>query len=242
MMTQSMQPSSTLRRAALEFLIDSAGELGVPPMVKYSALSLFADRFFPSLSSISHSQSQIWLLYPIRTSNLQLFALISLWISTKFHASSPRLPLKTLKSIADNQISDEHFTKSDFVEAEIIFLQTLHFEIGILSCSAFAITEEMVYKLRAVAKVGEMVSFETCLDVLDLVYENEGISRLFVESAVCICAGIVVASFVISVPKQRWEFPLLSWMNFVTGCKEGEIMDIVKAILDHILLPSAQCK
>ncbi|XP_021759549.1 cyclin-J18-like [Chenopodium quinoa] len=47
-------------------------------------------------------------------------------------------------------------------------------------------------KLKEVANVGEMVSIEVCCDVIDLTYENDEISRMFVESLVFLATAIVV--------------------------------------------------
>lgn len=80
-----------------------------------------------------------------------------------------------------------------------------------------------------------MVSLEACLDVMDLMYENQKISRLFVQSPMCAGTGVLASSFVMTVPRQRWEFPLLSWLNFVSCCRERDILPIVKIILQHVL-------
>nr|GMD24756.1 cyclin-J18 isoform X1 [Ipomoea batatas] len=116
------------RRRVLGFLIQSAHDLHVSPIVKYSALSLFADRFYPSLSRKGMDKEN-WLLDPMRESNLQLFALASVWISCK------------------------------------------------------------------------------------------------------------VATYVITVPVQRWEFPVLPWVVLVTSCKEQDIVGRVRIILRHVFEP-----
>ncbi|PWA60371.1 cyclin-J18 [Artemisia annua] len=51
---------------------------------------------------------------------------------------------------------------------------------------------------------------EVCMDIMDLLYEKEETSTLY-SSPHSLAASILVASYVISVPKQRWEFPLLPW-------------------------------
>nr|AFK39604.1 unknown [Medicago truncatula] len=86
------------RLNTVEFLIKSAQHLQVSPIVKYSAFSFFADRFFSSLPTfIQRGSSSSWLLKPVTESTLQLFVLISLWISTKvsqgfnFHTLNPFL-------------------------------------------------------------------------------------------------------------------------------------------------------
>lgn len=83
-----------------------------------------------------------WLLRPLRESNLQLFSLVSIWISSKvgnhnllimgfhcwrrlyvshisclqIHDSQP-LSVKSLKLLGDKMIKEQHFTTRDFLEA-----------------------------------------------------------------------------------------------------------------------------
>ncbi|XP_057515964.1 cyclin-J18-like [Amaranthus tricolor] len=224
-------PPLTLRLDALNFLIKSAEKLKLSQAVKYASLSLFAHRFFVSLTSSTHRH---WLLEkPIKFPNLQLFSLVSLWISSKTY-DSPPISLKSLKSISDQLIKDQHFTKSDFLDAEVVFLQTLNFEVGTLKNSAFLVVQELLMKLKEVARVGDLVSFDACCDVMDLIYVNDEISRLFEESPVYSAAAILSSVYAITVPKQTCEFPVVSWMNFVTGCKEEDLMLIVKLIFHHV--------
>ncbi|XP_021732254.1 cyclin-J18-like [Chenopodium quinoa] len=224
--SELIPPASSHRLDAVKFLI-----------VKYSALSLFTHRFFPSLSSFRHrNHHHHWLLKkPLNFPQLQLFSLISLWISSKTY-DSPPLSLKSLKSIGDQHIKDQHFTKTDFVDAEILFLQSLSFEVGPMKNSVFLVIEELLMKLKEVAKIGEMVSFEVCCDVMDLMYESDKISRMFVESPVYLAAAIVVAVYAMTVPKQQCEFPVVGWVNFVSGCREEDVMWVVKLILQHVCL------
>ncbi|KAK9222941.1 hypothetical protein WN944_011382 [Citrus x changshan-huyou] len=163
----------------MEFMIQSAHQLEVSPIVKYSALSLFADRFFPSLTryTVGSNGKGNWLLQPIRESNLQLFALIALWISSKIHDSRP-VSVKSFKSLGDKIIKDEHFTTRDFLEAEIVFMQVLDFEIG-TSNIAFLLLEELLLQFKGVAKVGELLRFEACMYLMDLLYEKEETSTLY---------------------------------------------------------------
>ncbi|KAI3910079.1 hypothetical protein MKW92_015045, partial [Papaver armeniacum] len=75
-------------------------QLGVTPVVKYTALSIFAERFLPSIKHnnryLRNKHGDNWLLQPLRQCNLQLlalislrqrnlqgFALISVWMSSK---------------------------------------------------------------------------------------------------------------------------------------------------------------
>ncbi|XP_012833397.1 PREDICTED: cyclin-J18 isoform X3 [Erythranthe guttata] len=161
-----------VRSRVIEFHIQSSQLLEVLPIVKYSALSLFADRFYPALSRLEDSSgTENWLLRPVGESNLQLFALVSLWVSSKAH-NTPPLSVKTLKSLADKFIKEQHYTKGDLLEAEMVFMQVLEFEIG-MSNIAFVFVEELLIQLKVVARVGEHVKFEACMDVMDLLYENE---------------------------------------------------------------------
>ncbi|CAL5325267.1 unnamed protein product [Camellia sinensis] len=123
-----------------------------------------------------------WLLHPMRESNLQLFALVSIWISRKMHDSHP-LSVKCLKSLGDKMIKEQHFTTRDFLESEVVLMQVNPIEIW------------------GIATVGKLVNFEACTDIMDLLYEKDQTSA--------------VASYVITVPKQRWEFPVLPREEFI---------------------------
>ncbi|XP_019176543.1 PREDICTED: cyclin-J18 [Ipomoea nil] len=218
------------RRRVLGFLIQSAHDLHVSPIVKYSALSLFADRFYPSLSRKGMDKEN-WLLDPMRESNLQLFALASVWISCKIHMSPP-LSVKCLKSLGDKSITEQHFTTRDFLEAELLLMQVLKFEIGV-SNIAYRFLEDLVIQLKDVARVGEHMNFEACMDIMDLLYEKEEFLDLF-NTSNCLAASILVATYVITVPVQRWEFPVLPWVVLVTSCKEQDIVGRVRIILKHV--------
>ncbi|RYR32177.1 hypothetical protein Ahy_A10g046777 [Arachis hypogaea] len=108
---------SSQRLSLVEFLIQSAEHLQVAPVVKYSALSLFADRFLPSLPrfKIDAQNSNNWLLKPLTESALHLFAM---------HDSRP-LSVTCLRSLANKSISEQHFTTRNFLEAEVLFMQVL---------------------------------------------------------------------------------------------------------------------
>ncbi|KAK1551870.1 hypothetical protein Q3G72_006295 [Acer saccharum] len=223
-------------RGLAEFLIQSASELHVSPIVKYTAFSLFADRFYPSLARYiqgGHDKGN-WLLKPTRESNLQLFALISLWISSKIHDSRP-LSVKSLKCLGDKIIKEQHFTTRDFSGAEIVFMQVLDFDIG-TSNIAFIFLEELLVQFKEVARVGEFVSFEACMDLMDLLYEKEETTILY-RSPRSLAASVLVAAYVITTPKQRCEFPVLSWVNFVTSIKEDDVVESVGEILKHVFEP-----
>ncbi|GKV27272.1 hypothetical protein SLEP1_g36461 [Rubroshorea leprosula] len=150
----SLRCYSSQRFESVEFLIQSAHQLEVTPVVKYTALSFFADRFLPrsrkegkevynvsqfrweskenvdkhdgyrSNGLIQANDVGNWLLRPMGGGNFQLFALISIWISSKIHDSHP-VPLKSLKSLGDMFITEQHFTTRDFLEAELVLLQVI---------------------------------------------------------------------------------------------------------------------
>ncbi|XP_068331738.1 cyclin-J18 [Pyrus communis] len=169
-----------LRARLLHLLIESAQQLQLAPIVKYTALSLFAHRFYPRcLSRLEERANDVanWLLYPLRESNLQLFALVSLWISTKIHTSL-HLSVKIFKSLGDSIIKEQHYTVRDYLEAEVVLMKEVNFEIGINNI-AFAHFEELLLQFKGVAKVGELVNFEAGMDIMDLLYEKEETSMLY---------------------------------------------------------------
>ncbi|KAL5719364.1 hypothetical protein ACHQM5_012153 [Ranunculus cassubicifolius] len=220
------------RRDLVEFLIQSSLKLGVSPIVKYTSLSLFADRFLPSLI-LSNNSRYNWLLqHPFRESNIQLFALISIWISTKIH-NTPPLSVKTFKTLGDEVINDQHFTTRDFVQAEVIFMQAIRFEIGALN-TAFFFLQDYVLHFRQLAKVGDLLNFDACMDVIDLLYETDEISAGS-HSPSFLAAAVLVVAYIITVPKQQWEFPILPWVKFVTSYEVEDIEELVRNILHHIL-------
>ncbi|BBG94623.1 cyclin J18 [Prunus dulcis] len=111
-----------LRARLIDFLIQSAHKLQVAPTVKYTALSIFAHRFYPRcLSRLEEQGNDVenWLLQPLRESNLQLFALVSLWISTKIH-TSPCLSVKIFKSLGTT------LSRNNTTPFEITWKQLLH--------------------------------------------------------------------------------------------------------------------
>ncbi|KZV45050.1 hypothetical protein F511_10367 [Dorcoceras hygrometricum] len=224
-LTASLAHKAMLRLGVVEFLMQSAQLLEVSPIVKYAALSLFVERFYPALSrnyvtyffpvyqrfeGDKDKGTKNWLLHPIRERNLQLFALVSIWLSSKIHDTTP-LSVEVLKSLADEYIKEQHYTKRDLLDA------VLKFEIG-TSHIAFIMVDELLSQLKVIARVGEYVSYEVCMDVLDLLYEKEAISILynspcFLAASIlaCLCISSGVVAYVISVSAQRCEFPILPW-------------------------------
>ncbi|XP_027913236.1 cyclin-J18-like isoform X3 [Vigna unguiculata] len=155
--------------------------------------------------------------------------------SAEIHNSRP-LSVASFKSLAHTFIKDQHFTTRNFLEAEVLFMQVLNFEIG-TSNIAFFFLEDLWVQFKGVARVGELISIEVCMDIMDLLYEKEEMSVHF-RSPKSLAASILVTSYVITVPRQKWEFPLLAWVNFVTSCKEDDITRLVTKILKHVLGPT----
>ncbi|RZC57971.1 hypothetical protein C5167_005281 [Papaver somniferum] len=251
--------NAELRRSAVEFLIVSSLQLGVTPVVKYTALSIFVERFLPSIKnnnstklcggvksrSLRKKHGDNWLLQPLRQCNLQLFALVSVWVSSKIHDTRP-LSVQSLKSLGDVAIKEQHYTTRDFLEAEVVLLQVLDFEIG-ASNVAYVFLEDFLIRLRKLARVGDLVKLKACMDIMDVLYETEETSVLynspdFLAAAILACFFLMlsVASYVISVPKQEHEFPLLSWVKFVSSFKEEDTLELARTILQHVLKQTTQ--
>ncbi|GKC07688.1 cyclin-J18 isoform X2 [Tanacetum coccineum] len=101
---------------------------------------------------------------------------------------------------------DSHKTDEDTVQ-EVIFMQ-----IG-TSDIVYRFLEDLLIQLKEVATVGDHLNIEVCMDIMDLLYEKEETSPLY-SSPHSLVASILVASYVITVPKHRLEFPLLLWGKF----------------------------
>ncbi|KAF8683477.1 hypothetical protein HU200_044384 [Digitaria exilis] len=167
-----------------------------------------------------------WLLEPLRDSNLELFALVAVWISSKIHDLRP-LSVKSLKALGDRIIADQHFMCRDFADAVV------EHNIG-SSSIAFIYLEDLLIHFREISKLGDLLDMDVCMEILDILYETEDTSLLF-NSPCSLAASTLVAAYVISVPKQAWEFPILPWVRFATSYNEEEIMKIVLTILLHVL-------
>ncbi|CAN6465705.1 unnamed protein product [Victoria cruziana] len=226
----------TVRRRLVEFLLLSSTHLHLSPIVKYTALSLFADRFLFSSRRLVEANGKLsWLLQTIDESNLQLFALISIWISSKMHDISP-LSVRTLKSLADVKISDQHFTTRDFIEAEVVFMeQVLRFEIGAGNI-AFFFLEELLCQFRVIAKVGDSLKFSVCMEIMDILYEDEETS-LCHYSPRSLAASILIAAYVLTIPRQPCEFPVFPWVRSMAAYQHEDIEELVSFILHHTLKP-----
>lgn len=96
------------------------------------------------------------------------------------------------------------------------------------------------FEFRGVAKVGELMNFEAGMDIMDLLYEKEETSMLYtnprslaasilacLQNRILVLVNVAnfgllfsnfifyvvlqVASYIITVPKQMLEFPVLPW-------------------------------
>lgn len=132
-------------------------------------------------------------------------------------------------------IKEQHFTTRDFLEAEVVMMKVLDFKIG-TSNNAFKFLQELFFKFEEVAVVGKLVNFEACLDIMDLLYEKEETSSHY-NSPRYLSASVLVASYVITVPGQMCEFPVVPWVKFVTSCREEQILERVRDILKHVFDP-----
>ncbi|KAF2549862.1 hypothetical protein F2Q68_00036119 [Brassica cretica] len=197
-----------LRQRLVEFTIQCTTHLKLPPIVKYSALSLFFDRFRPSVVRFlqKKKKAEHWLLQPLTESNLQLF--VAELLLLQMHCSRG-LSVQSLKSLGDMMITEQLFTVRDFMEAELVFLKVMKFEIGTLNI-AYTLLDDLFIHFKEVAKVGELLNFEACMDMMDLLYEKEETSVLY-HSSTSLAASILVSSYIITVPKQQCEFPILPW-------------------------------
>ncbi|KAJ0490517.1 putative cyclin [Helianthus annuus] len=156
--------------------------------------------------------------------------------NSQIHDSRP-LTVKKLKILADKIIHEQHYTTRDFAEAEVIFMQVLNFEIG-TSDIVFRFLEDLLIQLKEVATIGDHMNLEVCMDIMDLLYEKEETTTLYTSSH-SLAASILVASYVIMVPKQRWEFPVIPWVKYGMACTDEEIIQVVTYILKHVLQPSS---
>ncbi|CAL4930027.1 unnamed protein product [Urochloa decumbens] len=159
----SAWPGSSRRRHLLQFLLHASKRLDLRPIVKYSALEFFASRFLPALprkmgycGARSRRAVRSWLLEPLRDSNLELFALVAVWIASKIHDLRP-LSVKSLKALGDRIISDQHFTCRDFVDAELLFMEVVEHNIG-SSSIAFIYLEELLIHFRLLHMLYQFLS------------------------------------------------------------------------------------
>ncbi|XP_047085983.1 cyclin-J18-like [Lolium rigidum] len=114
-------------------------------------------------------------------------------------------------------------------------MEVLDYNIGCTNI-AFIHLEELLIQFREISKLGDLVSMDVCMEILDILYETEDTSWLF-NFACPLAASTLVTAYVISVPKQKWEFPIIPWVQFTTSYAEEEILKIVMTILMHVIKP-----
>ncbi|XP_047342689.1 cyclin-J18 isoform X3 [Impatiens glandulifera] len=152
--------------------------------------------------------------------------------SAQIHESRA-ISVKGLKSLGDEFIKEQQFMIRDFLEGELLFMQVIDFNIG-TSNIAFVILEKHLIQFKGIAIVGELLNFEACMDIMDLLYEEQELSTLYYNPE-SLSAAILVVAYVITVPKQKWEFPVLPWVKFISSCKEEDVVEIVGNILKHVV-------
>ncbi|KAJ8770808.1 hypothetical protein K2173_021455 [Erythroxylum novogranatense] len=230
-------------------------ELQVIPIVKYMTLSLLFDRFYDSfrysrlvgVENLGH-----WLLKPIRESNLRLLPLYL--YGFPIDNSSP-LSVKTLKSFGDKSILNDTFCSGflgsdggrmcyNYLNVEIVFCRFWILSL-VFGNVAFTFLEDLSSRLKGMAKVGELVNLEAFMDIMDLLYETEDSSLLYSCSLSLLASTwhvflshssvlIFLASYVITVPKQRWSFCSSDFFSceFIENFKAQYILD---GVIDFLL-------
>ncbi|XP_010500750.1 PREDICTED: cyclin-J18-like isoform X2 [Camelina sativa] len=93
------------------------------------------------------------------------------------------LSVHSLKSFGDKVITEQLFMVRDFLDA------VLKFDIGTLNI-AYTLLEDLFIQFKEVAKVGELLNFEACMDMMDLLYEIEETSLLY-QSSTSLAASIL---------------------------------------------------
>ncbi|XP_057860699.2 cyclin-J18 isoform X2 [Cryptomeria japonica] len=223
-------PPSSYRRAALAFLIHITQELRSRPLTKYTALCFFGDRFLralPARGRAWENDREIRWIEPCKESNLQLFALISVWIASKIHETRP-IYVGSLKSISDELITEQHFTIRDFIEA------TIHFNLRTGNI-IFMCLEDLLIQFRNTAVSAKDLKSSVCLDVLDIMYESEDLCSTFLSTDIVAAAAILVVAYILTVPRGRSEFPMIPWLKIVCRCEEEDIETLCERILMSIL-------
>ncbi|KAK9105855.1 hypothetical protein Scep_022699 [Stephania cephalantha] len=146
---------------------------------------------------------------------------------------SDLLSLLSFDLLLECTIATQLFWCEGSIDAEVVFLQVLNFEIGV-SRIAFVFLEDLLIRFREISTTGGLVNFEACMDVMDLLYETEATSTLC-RSPASLAAAVLVAAYAIAVPKQQSEFPILSWVKFAISLEEEEVGKLVRKILTHVL-------
>ncbi|KAH9299743.1 hypothetical protein KI387_031425, partial [Taxus chinensis] len=212
-------------------------KLGVRPLTKYTALSFFGDRFLRALQSRATKKFRGRPLFdPSKESNLQLFALVSLWIASKIHETRP-IFVGSLKSVADKHITDQHFTTRDFIDAELEFMKAIDFNLGSQSI-LFLRLEDLLIQFRNTAVAAKDLKPSVCLDILDIMYESEDLQAAFLSTDNVSPAAILAMAYILTVPTGWSEFPLVPWIKIVCECEEKYVKTLCERILKHVLQTS----
>uniref|UniRef100_A0A7I4A8I9 Cyclin N-terminal domain-containing protein n=1 Tax=Physcomitrium patens TaxID=3218 RepID=A0A7I4A8I9_PHYPA len=92
---------------------------------------------------------------------------------TKLLHETPPLSIRKLQNIAKKLIPDHYYTKKDFIDAEIKFLEAIDFDLKTGPLLSTYI-EELLSEIRGKSKeIAKLVSLELCLAILDLLYVCE---------------------------------------------------------------------
>nr|PNR46992.1 hypothetical protein PHYPA_014112 [Physcomitrium patens] len=170
--------------------------------------------------------------FPDETS-VQFHSLLSLWIASKLHETPP-LSIRKLQNIAKKLIPDHYYTKKDFIDAEIKFLEAIDFDLKTGPLLSTYI-EELLSEIRGKSKeIAKLVSLELCLAILDLLYvcEDEILLATPVELT---GASILVAAYLLVVPITKSNFPILTWLHLSSNTSTGSLKECTRRILKCVL-------
>uniref|UniRef100_A0A7I3ZZV7 Cyclin N-terminal domain-containing protein n=1 Tax=Physcomitrium patens TaxID=3218 RepID=A0A7I3ZZV7_PHYPA len=134
---------------------------------------------------------------------------------TKLLHETPPLSIRKLQNIAKKLIPDHYYTKKDFIDAEIKFLEAIDFDLKTGPLLSTYI-EELLSEIRGKSKeIAKLVSLELCLAILDLLYvcEDEILLATPVELT---GASILVAAYLLVVPITKSNFPILTWCTHLS--------------------------
>ncbi|CAM6084310.1 unnamed protein product [Calypogeia fissa] len=170
-------------------------------------------------------------LYPLQACNLQILALVSFWIASKIHETKA-VSLEQLRKLASSLIADQHFTKNDFIEAEIILMKGIKFDLT-TGPQIFYAMDDLLVKFRKTARVGRFVKLQTCVTIIDLLYDFDpkelNLKDISIDE---ISSAILAVAYVLSVPIEKCNFPLLSWLSSISGSQiqQSQIEDLTRKI------------
>ncbi|XP_024386248.1 cyclin-J18-like isoform X2 [Physcomitrium patens] len=223
-----MRLSRLQRRHYTAFLLHAMTKLTFKPhnMTKYCAIRFFHERYLPCL------ERKLRRSFPDETS-VQFHSLLSLWIASKLHETPP-LSIRKLQNIAKKLIPDHYYTKKDFIDAEIKFLEAIDFDLKTGPLLSTYI-EELLSEIRGKSKeIAKLVSLELCLAILDLLYvcEDEILLATPVELT---GASILVAAYLLVVPITKSNFPILTWLHLSSNTSTGSLKECTRRILKCVL-------